>query len=243
MRDDAIGPALGALVGSVGAATVPEDCTAAFRDFLAGFELDAFCCGELDWRIRQRSVMNVVEWPMSWFSRYVETGLIENDPLLALLEKTGAAVTWDMIRARPNRGRHEKLLFDLAENFGWTQGFAIPIPRGGSRIGIVSLCGDRGAFSEVEIATLALASVFYYERFRGLNAGRAFPLPPSGLTPREIASLDLVARGATDRRIAAKLGISQATAHDHVENAKRKLVVKTRAEAIAVAVSLGIVTG
>lgn len=242
MRDQAIGPALQQLSEALVAAQTPDACTLAFKSFIAVFDMVNFCCGEFDWRIRQRSVMNVVEWPITWFERYVETGLIENDPLLAMLERTRKPVTWEMMRAAPNRHRHERLLFELAESFGWTEGFAIPIPRGGSRLGLVSLCGKREPFSQAEIGALSLGCVFYYEQFRGLNAGRPFPLPPSGLTPREIECLDLVAKGNTDRAIASRLGISQATAHDHVENAKRKIVVKTRAEAIAVAVSLGIVT-
>jgi len=38
--------------------------------------------------------------------------------------------------------------------------------------------------------------------------------------------------------VARKLGISPATVHEHRENAKRKLDVSTRAEAVAIAVSL-----
>jgi DNA-binding CsgD family transcriptional regulator len=61
------------------------------------------------------------------------------------------------------------------------------------------------------------------------------------LTRREIEALRLIARGATDRDVARKLGISPSTAHEHFEKAKRKLKVSTRAEAIAIAVSLAIV--
>jgi DNA-binding CsgD family transcriptional regulator len=68
-----------------------------------------------------------------------------------------------------------------------------------------------------------------------------FAVPPLGLTKREIDALRLIASGATDRDVARTLGISQSTAHEHFENAKRKLRVSTRAEASAIAVSLGIV--
>jgi two-component system nitrate/nitrite response regulator NarL len=58
---------------------------------------------------------------------------------------------------------------------------------------------------------------------------------------REIDCLRLIARGATDREVGRKLGISQSTAHEHFERAKKKLKVSSRAEAIAIAVSLAIV--
>jgi LuxR family transcriptional regulator len=53
--------------------------------------------------------------------------------------------------------------------------------------------------------------------------------------------LRLVGAGKSDRAIATKLGIAVGTAHEYVENAKRKLKARSRAETIAVAVSLGII--
>jgi len=51
-------------------------------------------------------------------------------------------------------------------------------------------------------------------------AGRRAERPnlrPVGLTPREIALLCLVARGASNKQIAASLVISEKTARNHVE--------------------------
>jgi LuxR family quorum sensing-dependent transcriptional regulator len=69
-----------------------------------------------------------------------------------------------------------------------------------------------------------------------------FPVPPAGLTEREIQCLALIARGRSDRTVGVQLGIAQSTAHEYLENAKRKLKARTRAEAVALAVSLGIIT-
>lgn len=62
-----------------------------------------------------------------------------------------------------------------------------------------------------------------------------------GLTPREREVLDLVAGGATNRRIAEALFISEKTASVHVSNIIRKLAVTNRAEAAAVAHRKGLV--
>lgn len=50
-----------------------------------------------------------------------------------------------------------------------------------------------------------------------------------------------VAQGHTDAGIAPLLGVSVSTVHFHVENAKKKLNAKTRAQAVAVAVHLGLI--
>jgi DNA-binding CsgD family transcriptional regulator len=56
-----------------------------------------------------------------------------------------------------------------------------------------------------------------------------------GLTPREAEVLNLVARGYTNREIAAVLVISVKTASVHVSHILRKLGVPNRLEAAAIA--------
>jgi HD-GYP domain-containing protein (c-di-GMP phosphodiesterase class II)/DNA-binding CsgD family transcriptional regulator len=54
---------------------------------------------------------------------------------------------------------------------------------------------------------------------------------PAGLSEREVEVLRLVARGLTDKEIAAKLGISFRTVHHHNQHAYDKIGVSTRAAA------------
>ena len=56
----------------------------------------------------------------------------------------------------------------------------------------------------------------------------------SVLTHRQREILALIAQGATDKQIAATLGIAQATAQKHVTNLLRRLDVPNRAAAVAV---------
>ena len=64
---------------------------------------------------------------------------------------------------------------------------------------------------------------------------RQKPLELLGLTPRESEVLTLVARGLTNREIAAALVISAKTASVHVSHILRKLDAPDRREAAAIA--------
>ena len=70
---------------------------------------------------------------------------------------------------------------------------------------------------------------------------RAAPPASTGLTPRELDVLRLLAEGRSDREIAEALFIGARTVQTHVANLFAKLGVNARAEAAAVAVRRGLV--
>jgi DNA-binding NarL/FixJ family response regulator len=63
---------------------------------------------------------------------------------------------------------------------------------------------------------------------------------PGGLTRREIDVLRLIARGASNKEVAARLVITPKTAGTHIEHIYAKLGVSTRAEAGLFAVQHGL---
>lgn len=92
---------------------------------------------------------------------------------------------------------------------------------------------ERSDLGERDLKAIMLSSMMLLERLRPSPSAK----PPAGrtspLSQRERDCLAFVADGKSDWEISVILGISQATAHAHVENAKRKLEARTRAQAVA----------
>ena len=61
------------------------------------------------------------------------------------------------------------------------------------------------------------------------------------LTIREGEILQLVAGGLTDRQIAGSLGLARRTVSDHVGTILLKLSAKRRAEAVGMAIGMGLI--
>lgn len=77
--------------------------------------------------------------------------------------------------------------------------------------------------------------------FSTTRIGTVASIPDSGLSRREEEILTLVARGASNRQIAAQLVITEGTVKNHLHNILAKLHLRNRAEAAAYAVRQGLV--
>ena len=209
-----------------------------FKSFVEPFEIDTFACGKLKLTDRRLNTFFVIEWPDSWRKFYFKSGLINRDPIIEYLKEATGPFTWSELRqnrllakvgSEPLRGAAER---------GWTEGLVVPVETGGPVMGLVSLVSRRAAFTTEEKAFLTLVSCQFYQRAKDLALIRGVTLPPAGLTAREIECLQLIALGYSDRRVGEELGISTTTAHEHFENAKKKLNAGSRSTVVAIAISL-----
>ena len=125
------------------------------------------------------------------------------------------------------------MLQHLSVSLNLREGWTFPISYCGKTRGIVILGGVAPDMSPLPCSILHLLAHTAFRRVEEL----AKPLSPSerthALTAREVECLHWVAQGKTDIEIALILKISARTARFHVENAKRKLNVATRVQAVA----------
>ncbi len=219
----------------------PQECGALFADTIAPFGFDTFASGEVDLKDRDRSAFHIIGWPDSWRDFYMSAGLIDRDPIVDEIALRSEAFTWTDLRASRKLSKLGTEALEKAAAAGWVEGLIVPLPQASGRIGLVSLAGHRDCADLADVGYLTLICICLHSYVRTLVGRHGFAIPPAGLSAREIAAIRLVAHGKSDADIGQALGIANSTAHEHVEKAKRKLKVRSRAELAAIAASLGIV--
>jgi LuxR family transcriptional regulator, quorum-sensing system regulator BjaR1 len=217
-------------------------CSALFKDVVAGFGMVAFACGELDLADRDRSVMFIAEWPQAWRRYYEKSGLVKRDPLINAVAFYRRPFEFADIVRDPRFSNADRDLVRAAAEHGWSRGLAVPVARGGSRYGLVTMIGHGEPLGEFRRAYLCLISECLLSRTHALQPNVQYAMPPAGMSQREVEAARLVAAGCSDPDIAVELGISESTAHKHVEAGRKRLNARNRAHMAALSVSLGIAT-
>lgn len=226
-------------LGDISQARDAHQCSDAFRRALRRYEPDKFACGEIDLKRRQRAVFYGMHWSEAWKKFYLENLYLERDPLLRFIETTDDSFTWSELRHSARLTADERDIFKTLERLGWVDGFVLPIPKSGSHKGLVSVVCKHALDEKEDKTFLSLAAFCYFFRVRSIVTEKDFPVLPFGLTRREFECLTLVANGMSDREIANALGISLATASEHVKGAMSRMEASTRSEAVAIASSFG----
>jgi DNA-binding NarL/FixJ family response regulator/tetratricopeptide (TPR) repeat protein len=134
---------------------------------------------------------------------------------------------------------HDRYLLGYAR-FRWAE--AVLLTRGSRQQAVAALAEAASIAADLKAAPLATDVRALADRARLVLPAPAAPAEedPDGLTAREAEVLALVAKGRTNAEIAAELFISVKTASVHVSNILRKLGLKSRIQAAAVAQRRGL---
>ena len=223
------------------AAPDAESAKALFKSLIGRFGYDSFSCGETDTRDYRRSVFYVFDWPREFADAYHAGDTIARCPIMRALPQHDTPYAWKDLRVAHPFPHGSWDLMQMAKSYGWDDGLVVPLPRGGCRKGHISLMGQSRRLNAQERPLVAALAMIYYERVRGMLAGTAGLVDSAKLSRGEIECLRLVASGLPDASVAGKLEKSQIAVNEMVHDARLKLGARTRAETIAIVVSLGLV--
>ena len=134
---------------------------------------------------------------------------------------------------RPGEG---ELLFDLPQGATWVSARSAPLSLGDGRVVAVIHVLDVSERKRLEEELQSLREETEAKAEEGVKRASEY-----GLTFREVTVLSLIARGKSDKEIAALLGLSPFTVNKHSSNLVRKLGAHSRSQAAARAVRDGII--
>ena len=186
----------------------------------------------------------LLDWPIAWLELYARQGFAADDVAIAEAAQTTEPFTWSEVRAR--RPGASSRIFAAAAEFGWGDGFVVPFhdptAAPGERLAVASLgASDLKGFDPDRRKAVAALAFATFARARALYAPSSRPIAGQAtLKEREREALLLVAEGRDDAEIGAILGLSRSGAHFHIENAKKCLGAGTRAQAVAIALTRGL---
>lgn len=230
------------------AAGGPDDLERSFRRAVRSYGFTTYALGFLpvcvtDEEPEPPRPFLMLDWPKAWLELYAREGFAADDIVVAEAARTREPFTWVDVQAR-HPGASERI-FKAAAEFGWGNGFVVPIhdPTAppGERLGVASLAApDLAGFDADQRSAVAALAFTAFGRARAFGAEAAKGASRRDrLSERERDALMLVAEGRSDIDIGAIMGVSRAGAHFHVEQAKKRLGASTRAQAVAIALARG----
>ena len=187
--------------------------------------------------------------PVEWVTIYDQRAYIEVDPRVQVGIASTLPFVWDQGSLRGSDPRLDEFL-DAAKEYSIASGVSIPIRDARARGAIFALnssvpCNNdaRKELIGRNMGDIMLLGHYFHELI--MSAILEYRLPPimagKPLSPRERQCLEMAARGLTSADIGIKLGIVERTANYHFSNIISKLDVLNRHEAIAKAITLGII--
>lgn len=186
---------------------------------------------------------------MEWVRRYDQNAYLEVDPRVSEAISHTTPILWDRFTFPCTKRRNA--FFDEAAGFGVCSGVAVGLrdPQRAMAGFYLSSArsrideAERGRFRLIQGDILVLAH-FIHALLTTNVLGKGLPPPSMGaaLSPRERECLQLAAKGLSSSQIAEALVIGERTVHFHIGNLLSKLGVANRHEAIAKAVTAGLIS-
>ena len=165
-----------------------------------------------------------------WTEHYVRRSFGAVDPAMRMIFESNKPFSWSEAASRSTDLKGRRVFDEVADVTGATEGLVVPIHERFGGTSAVILSGPDLELDPAARPVLHLAAVYFTGLAQDL-AARPDRDAPCPLTDRQLECLRWVMDGKSDWEIGGILGISEHTAHNHVEAAKRSLGVATRSQA------------
>ncbi len=227
------------VISDFSAATNAAELVEFFRLYLDDMALGPFALAEVRSAAPQwRDNLIIGTVPDAYLNEYFAAMSLFDSPIFRaaqyVCKPTPLSDVYDANRLSP-RGQK---IYQRAGKFGLTHGYCFPLKGRDCRPTLMLIAGDFESVDADALMVLEMVVLAFYRRACAL-----FPEPDllekrqeGGLSDRERETLSWVAKGKTDWETAQLLGIAERTVHYHIENAKKKMGVPTRLQAVVEAI-------
>ena len=232
-------------------ATNAAELDRTMADYMRRFEIEAFVLCRATDRLKRPSAARIAGTSNArWRAHYDDRNFATADDLLKTGLASSAPTTWMTFRHEQEQHGRPADIYDEAREFGLQDGFYLPIHQpDGSVLAVSMMARQQMPHSRTTLAALHMLAVYYHlaaERL-GLVAKLAPPDESSPvnkkptLTKRQLECLKWVSQGKTNWEISQILNISEHTVHEHLEQARIRLGVRTTTQGVLKAVTLGLI--
>ena len=193
------------------------------------------CCSHVDPLKPPRRAVMLHSYPKEWAQLFSELELFEIDPVFLHASRSLVPFFWDTQAFKEELSPPQQEMFHEARRYGLTRGYTVPIHSVDAPRDFRASCSVVPDSESLEAAAYLAVQLmaFYLYDSASRNAQDKDPPPiQQPLSPRERQCLELAAQGKSDWVSSRILGLSERTVHNHVENAKRRLQVATRMQAV-----------
>lgn len=187
---------------------------------------------------------SAVTYDSDWVDTYVTQNFQAIDPVVQGC--MGGFMPLDWKRLDWSRKQARTLMAEGVAHGVGNQGYSIPVrgPNGQFAVFTVNDTARDDAWATFTAAArneMLLAAHYINERVIEL-AGDGGQLPHQALSPRESDSLRFLAKGLSRGQVADRLGISENTLRVYIDSARHKMGALNLTNAVAVALSRGIIS-
>jgi DNA-binding CsgD family transcriptional regulator len=193
------------------------------------------CCSHVDPLKPPRRAVMLHSYPKEWAQLFSELELFDIDPVFLHASRSLAPFFWDTQAFNDELSPPQQEMFHEARRYGLTRGYTVPIHSVDAPRDFRASCSvvpDSESLEPAAYLAIQLMAFYLYEAASKDAQVKDPPPVQQPLSPRERQCLELAAQGKSDWVSSRILGLSERTVHNHVENAKRRLQVATRMQAV-----------